>query len=212
MRMSKAASLSVVVVSLGLMWALIGIGGENPGETRCVPCTRGNPELRSYHCSYSWGGDWVSYEQPMFWYLSADWAEHDLHFPGDGQALLDESAGRGLLASATTYPVTVYTVVPVPEVIRSGGLGTWFIVDYRYFPDRDPQRQWDGSFYWIEVRVFDLTGRQVALVSRENSTQVWWSVGTLGNGAYIYSATVKDTWLGRLLTFGPFRGYVYIER
>ncbi len=73
MRMSKV--MSVAVLSLVLMWALTGIGGQNPGEARCVPCTRGNPELSSYHGSYGWGGDALSYEQLIFWYLSVDYAE-----------------------------------------------------------------------------------------------------------------------------------------
>lgn len=107
--------------------------------------------------------------------------------------------------------IQVYNVVPVPEIIRGTG-GTWFTVDYRYFPDRDPQRRWDGSFYWIEVRVFDLTGWLVARVVGENCTRVWWSGGRLGNGAYIYVAEVRDTWMGRLLSFGPYRGFVYILR
>lgn len=89
---------------------------------------------------------------------------------------------------------------------------TYFEVVYHYFSDRDPEGLWDGSFYWIEVKVYDLIGRQVASVACENCTEVWWSGDEVGNGAYIYRATVKDTWLGNLVTFGPFQGFVYISR
>ncbi len=110
----------------------------------------------------------------------------------------------------TAYPVAVYDVRPDPSTVT--GTGTWFKVIYFYDIGNDPQRQWVGRFYWIEVRVFDLTGRQVAFATGQDCTQVWWSIGTLRNGTYIYQATVKDAWLGNLLTFGPFQGHVYIQR
>jgi len=113
-------------------------------------------------------------------------------------------------SSSYSYPVEVYDIVPDPEIIRNGG--TCFEVVCHYFSDRDPEGLWDGSFYWIEVKVYDLTGRQVASVACENCTEVWWSGDELRNGAYIYRATVKDTWLGDLVTFGPFQGFVYISR
>jgi len=47
-----------------------------------------------------------------------------------------------------------------------------FEVIYHYFPNRDPEQLWDGSFYWIEVKVYDLTGRWVASVACENCTEV----------------------------------------
>lgn len=127
------------------------------------------------------------------------------------QTQLESSEIRNVNVTTTyPYPVTIYDVGPDPSIVR--GSGTWFKVIYFYDVGKDPQRQWDGSFYWVEVRVFDLTGRQVAAVTGQNCIQVWWSVGTLRNGAYIYRATVKDTWLGNLLTFEPFQGFVYIER
>ena len=61
----------------------------------------------------------------------------------------------------------------------------------------------------ITVTIYDLLGKKVDEVSRENTDSVTWDGGSLRNGAYIYVAVVEDENLDV-----PFvhRGFVYIKR
>jgi len=60
----------------------------------------------------------------------------------------------------------------------------------------------------ITIVIYDLTGAKVAEVPGTNTASVTWNGGNLRNGAYIYVATVE----GAGKVFGPFKGFVYIER
>jgi hypothetical protein len=60
----------------------------------------------------------------------------------------------------------------------------------------------------ITIAIYDLTGAKVAEIVGTNTASVTWTGGNLRNGAYIYVATVE----GAGKTFGPFKGFVYIER
>ncbi|MCX7844795.1 MAG: T9SS type A sorting domain-containing protein [Candidatus Bipolaricaulota bacterium] len=60
----------------------------------------------------------------------------------------------------------------------------------------------------ITVTLYDLTGAKVAVVEGRNTASLTWNGGNLGNGAYIYVAVVE----GAGKVFGPFKGFVYIER
>ena len=60
----------------------------------------------------------------------------------------------------------------------------------------------------ITIAIYDLTGAKVAELTGTNTASVTWTGGNLRNGAYIYVATVE----GAGKTFGPFKGFVYIER
>jgi len=60
----------------------------------------------------------------------------------------------------------------------------------------------------ITIVIYDLTGAKVAELSAENTASVTWDGDNLRNGAYIYVATVE----GAGKVFGPFKGFVYIER
>jgi hypothetical protein len=60
----------------------------------------------------------------------------------------------------------------------------------------------------ITIVIYDLTGAKVAEIVGTNTASVTWTGGNLRNGAYIYVATVE----GAGKTFGPFKGFVYIER
>jgi hypothetical protein len=60
----------------------------------------------------------------------------------------------------------------------------------------------------ITIAIYDLTGAKVDEITGTNTASVTWTGGNLGNGAYIYVATVE----GAGKVFGPFKGFVYIER
>jgi hypothetical protein len=60
----------------------------------------------------------------------------------------------------------------------------------------------------ITIVIYDLTGAKVAELTGTNTGSVTWNGGNLRNGAYIYVATVEAA--GK--PFGPFKGFVYIER
>jgi hypothetical protein len=62
----------------------------------------------------------------------------------------------------------------------------------------------------ITIVIYDLTGAKVAEVTGTNTASVTWTGGNLRNGAYIYVATVEGG--SPTKTFGPFKGFVYIER
>jgi len=61
----------------------------------------------------------------------------------------------------------------------------------------------------ITVTIYDLTGTKVAEFTGENTDKVSWTGGNLRNGAYIYVVVVEG---GPDKVFGPFKGFVYIER
>lgn len=60
----------------------------------------------------------------------------------------------------------------------------------------------------ITIAIYDLLGMKVAELTGTNTTTVTWNPGNLRNGAYIYKATVQCA--GK--TWGPFQGFVYLER
>jgi hypothetical protein len=60
----------------------------------------------------------------------------------------------------------------------------------------------------ITIAIYDLLGTKVAELTGTNTTTVTWNPGNLRNGAYIYKATVQCA--GK--TWGPFQGFVYLER
>ena len=60
----------------------------------------------------------------------------------------------------------------------------------------------------VTITIYDLTGAKVAVLEGRNTASVTWNGGNLGNGAYIFVAVVEDS--GKV--FGPFKGFVYIER
>jgi hypothetical protein len=62
----------------------------------------------------------------------------------------------------------------------------------------------------ITIAIYDLTGAKVAELTGTNTASVTWTGGNLRNGAYIYVATVEGG--SPTKTFGPFKGFVYIER
>jgi hypothetical protein len=62
----------------------------------------------------------------------------------------------------------------------------------------------------ITIVIYDLTGAKVAELTGTNTASVTWTGGNLRNGAYIYVATVEGG--SPTKTFGPFKGFVYIER
>jgi hypothetical protein len=62
----------------------------------------------------------------------------------------------------------------------------------------------------ITIAIYDLTGAKVAELTGTNTASVTWNGGNLRNGAYIYVATVEGG--SPTKTFGPFKGFVYIER
>jgi hypothetical protein len=62
----------------------------------------------------------------------------------------------------------------------------------------------------ITIVIYDLTGAKVAEIVGTNTASVTWTGGNLRNGAYIYVATVEGG--SPTKTFGPFKGFVYIER
>jgi len=62
----------------------------------------------------------------------------------------------------------------------------------------------------ITIVIYDLTGAKVAELTGTNTASVTWNGGNLRNGAYIYVATVEGG--SPVKTFGPFKGFVYIER
>jgi hypothetical protein len=60
----------------------------------------------------------------------------------------------------------------------------------------------------ITIAIYDLTGAKVDEIVGTNTASVTWTGKNLRNGAYIYVATVE----GAGKVFGPFKGFVYIER
>ena len=60
----------------------------------------------------------------------------------------------------------------------------------------------------ITITIYDLTGAKLAELTGQNTASLTWDGGNLGNGAYIYVAVVE----GAGKVFGPFKGFVYIER
>jgi hypothetical protein len=60
----------------------------------------------------------------------------------------------------------------------------------------------------ITITIYDLTGNKVADVVGIDTAAVTWNGQGLKNGAYIYIAKVEGG--GKI--FGPFKGFVYIER
>jgi hypothetical protein len=60
----------------------------------------------------------------------------------------------------------------------------------------------------ITITIYDLTGNKVADIVGIDTAAVTWNGQELKNGAYIYMAKVE----GGGKVFGPFKGFVYIER
>jgi len=60
----------------------------------------------------------------------------------------------------------------------------------------------------LEIKIFDLSGKQVATLSDSNTTGINWDGDNLANGAYLYVANV--THQGK--SYGPFKDKVVIER
>jgi hypothetical protein len=60
----------------------------------------------------------------------------------------------------------------------------------------------------ITITIYDLTGNKVAEIVGIDTAAVTWNGQGLKNGAYIYMAKVE----GGGKVFGPFKGFVYIER
>ena len=60
----------------------------------------------------------------------------------------------------------------------------------------------------LEIKIFDLSGKQVATLSDSNTTGINWDGDNLANGAYLYVANV--THQGK--SYGPFKDKVVIQR
>jgi len=107
---------------------------------------------------------------------------------------------RGAVACATVLGwcgyVAVKNVVPNPNPFSSS---TTFILQGVPTGIRASK---------IFIAIYDLAGSKVDEFIGINTAAVSWNGKNLGNGAYIYIAIVE----GEGKIFGPFKGFVYIER
>jgi PKD repeat protein len=95
-----------------------------------------------------------------------------------------------------TPTVTISNVIPSPNPFSTS---TRFQVITQ--PSNTPVDK-------LEIKIFDLSGKQVATLSDSNTTGINWDGDNLANGAYLYVANV--THQGK--SYGPFKDKVVIQR
>jgi hypothetical protein len=107
--------------------------------------------------------------------------------------------GASVQATATVVPKILTNVKGVRPIPNPFSTSTAFTVE------GEPAGAVASK---ITIVIYDLTGAKVAELTGTNTASVTWNGGNLRNGAYIYVATVEAA--GK--PFGPFKGFVYIER
>ena len=99
-----------------------------------------------------------------------------------------------LTVPLAAQPCTVYDIIALPNPLRT----------YTYFTAITVPSQYELD--WIRVRIYNLSGQEVASRYEEDTWRVYWDGDNLANGVYLYKSECCEFYQGQEYRwkFGPY--------